>query len=285
LRATTANDISTVVRSAVRRWAPALLLAVACALPAPAVADRLDEIKARGRLVLGACYTAPPYCLREPGQSNIKGYDLDIVTRVAAHLGVGIDAVLVEGGTQVPLLTGDKVDLVASSMTRTPERARAVEFSIPYFFGPQGIVVKKASGIAVARQLAGRKIAAVKGSTVGAAVEEAVPRAQIVYFGNYARCFDAFSNGEVDAFAADLLLLRAHVAFQKGADEFHFIPDFEKRRAAAFAMKKGEEGLRDAVNRALLGLEASGEAASIYDAWFGPKSDIPLPRSFRIQRE
>ena len=50
-------------------------------------------------------------------------------------------------------------------------------------------------------------------------------------------------------------------------------------------MKKGELGLRDAVNRALLGLEASGEAASIYDAWFGPKSDSPLPRSFRIQRE
>jgi polar amino acid transport system substrate-binding protein len=72
---------------------------------------------------------------------------------------------------------------------------------------------------------------------------------------------------------------------QKDADQYLFIPDFEKRRAAAFAMKKGEVGLRDAVNRALLGLEASGEAASIYDAWFGPKSEHPLPRSFRIQRE
>jgi hypothetical protein len=32
-------------------------------------------------------------------------------------------------------------------------------------------------------------------------------------------------------------------------------------------------------------IKASGEAAAIYDAWFGPKSDTPLPRSFRIQRE
>ena len=53
-----------------------LLLSVAGVVPA--AADRLDEIKARGRLVLGTCYTAPPYCFREPGQSNIKGYDLDI---------------------------------------------------------------------------------------------------------------------------------------------------------------------------------------------------------------
>ena len=261
-----------------------LLSAAACALPAaPAAADHLDEIKTRGRLVLGTCYAAPPYCLREPGQSNIKGYDLDIVARVAAHLGVGIDVVLVESSTQIPLLSEDKVDLVAASMTRTPERASVVEFSIPYFFGPQGIVVKKASGIAVARQLAGRKVAAVKGSTVGAAVEEAIPRAKVVHFGNYARCFDALRNDEVDAFAADTLLLRAHM--QGDVDQYLFIPEFEKRRAAAFAMKKGELGLRDAVNRALLGLEASGEAASIYDAWFGPKSDSPLPRSFRIQRE
>ncbi len=258
-----------------------LLLSVAGVVPA--AADRLDEIKARGRLVLGTCYTAPPYCLREPGQSNIKGYDLDIVARVAAHLGVGVDVVLVESATQIPLLADDRVNLVASSMTRTPERASAVEFSIPYFFGPQGIVVKKASGIAVARQLAGRKIAAVKGSTVGAAIEEAFPTAKVVQFGNYAKCFDAFRTDEVDAFAADTMLLRAYV--QKEADQYIFIPDFEKRRAAAFAIKKGELGLRDAVNRALLGLEASGEAASIYDAWFGPKSDSPLPRSFRIQRE
>jgi polar amino acid transport system substrate-binding protein len=261
-----------------------LSVACACALPAaPSAADRLDEIKARGRLVLGTCYTAPPYCLREPGQSNIKGYDLDIVARVAAHLGVGVDVVLVESAARISWLAEDKVDLVAASMTRTPERAHAVEFSIPYFFGPQGIVVKKASGIAVARQLAGRKIAAVKGTAVGAAVEEAVPRAKIIPFGNYAQCFDALRNDEVDAFATDALLLRAYV--QKDADQYLFIPDFEKRRAAAFAMKKGEVGLRDAVNRALLGLEASGEAAAIYDAWFGPKSDIPLPRSFRIQRD
>jgi polar amino acid transport system substrate-binding protein len=285
LRATTANAISTVVRPAVRRWLLALLLSAACALPNGAAADRLDEVRARGRLVLGTCYTAPPYCLREPGQSNIKGYDLDIVARVAAHLGVGVDVVLVESSTQSSLLAEDKIDLIAASMTRTPEPARAVEFSIPYFFGPQGIVVKKASGIAVARQLAGRKIAAVKGTTVGTAIEEAIPGAKIVPFGSYARCFDAFTSGEVDAFAADALVLRAYIGSRKDADQFHFIPDFEKRRAAAFAVKKGEVGLRDAVNRALLGLEASGEAASIYDAWFGPKSDTPLPRSFRIQRE
>lgn len=254
-------------------------------LTMPATADRLDEIKARGNLILGTCYTAPPYCFREPGQSNIKGYDLDIMARVAAHLGVGIELVLVESAERIPSLEQDKIDLVAASMTRTPKRASLIEFSIPYFFAPHGIIIKKASGITSARQLAGRKIAAVKDSTVDAAVEAAIPQVKIVHFGNLAACFDALRDGKVDAFAADMPVLRSYVKAQKDAAQYDFIADFESRRAAGIAMKKGETGLRDAVNRALLGLEASGEAAYIYDTWFGPKSENPLPRSFRIQRE
>jgi polar amino acid transport system substrate-binding protein len=292
LRTTTANDISTVVQPAARQRPPrrmlALLLSVVCAcalLTVPATADRLDEIKARGNLILGTCYTAPPYCFREPGQSNIKGYDLDIMARVAAHLGVGIELVLVESAERIPSLEQDKIDLVATSMTRTPKRASLIEFSIPYFFAPHGVIVKKASGITSARQLAGRKVAAVKGSAVDAAVEAAIPQVKIVHFGNLAPCFDALRDDKVDAFAADMLVLRTYAKAQKDAGQYDFIPDFESRRAAGIAMKKGETGLRDAVNRALLGLEASGEAAYIYDAWFGPKSENPLPRTFRIQRE
>jgi polar amino acid transport system substrate-binding protein len=36
------------------------------------------------------------------------------------------------------------------------------------------------------------------------------------------------------------------------------------------------------VNQTLLEMEKSGEAKKIYDKWFGPKSDLPMPRVFRI---
>jgi polar amino acid transport system substrate-binding protein len=48
-------------------------------------------------------------------------------------------------------------------------------------------------------------------------------------------------------------------------------------------LKKGEPRFKDAINRALLDLEASGEAAGIFDAWFGPGSQEPMPRKFKIQ--
>ncbi len=40
-----------------------------------------------------------------------------------------------------------------------------------------------------------------------------------------------------------------------------------------------------AVNQALLELEASGEAAKIWDTWFGPGTAQPVKRSFRITAE
>ena len=52
----------------------------------------------------------------------------------------------------------------------------------------------------------------------------------------------------------------------------------ELPRTAGFALKKNEPGFLDFVNRTLLELEASGEAAKIYDAWFAP-----VPRAFHIQ--
>jgi polar amino acid transport system substrate-binding protein len=36
------------------------------------------------------------------------------------------------------------------------------------------------------------------------------------------------------------------------------------------------------VNETLVNLEANGNAAKIYDQWFGPASKAPLPRLFRI---
>jgi polar amino acid transport system substrate-binding protein len=36
------------------------------------------------------------------------------------------------------------------------------------------------------------------------------------------------------------------------------------------------------VNETLRDLEKSGRAAAIYDRWFGPNTEQPLPRLFRI---
>jgi polar amino acid transport system substrate-binding protein len=60
--------------------------------------------------------------------------------------------------------------------------------------------------------------------------------------------------------------------------DFALINEYALARTAGFALKKNEPRFLNFVNQTLLQLEASGEAAKIFDKWFSP-----LPRTFQIR--
>ncbi|HWS10794.1 MAG TPA: transporter substrate-binding domain-containing protein, partial [Xanthobacteraceae bacterium] len=59
---------------------------LALALTTPAAADKLNDIKARGRLLVGVTESSPPFSFRDDGK-GIVGYDVDLAERVAKSLG------------------------------------------------------------------------------------------------------------------------------------------------------------------------------------------------------
>jgi polar amino acid transport system substrate-binding protein len=261
----------------------AITAALLLMLSPPARADRLDEVKARGKLIVGVSDTTPPFSFKRPGEANHVGYDIDLVRAVAARLGVAVETVSLSSAERIPPLQQGKLDFVATSMTRTAERLREVDFSVIYFVTPHAVIVRKSSGITSVQQLAGRKASSASTSTAGANLKEVVPSVEIVYVRDYAQAFAALADGSVDAFPTDESVLRAIVQQSGRPDDYLFLPDFTKSRNVGFALKKGEPRFKDAVDRALLELEASGEAARIFGAWFGPGSAEPMPRKFRIQ--
>jgi polar amino acid transport system substrate-binding protein len=263
--------------------AVAAVSAVLLTLVLPATAERLDEVKARGKIIVGVSDTTPPFSFKRPGENEHAGYDIDLVRAVAKRLGVGVETVSLSSAERIPMLQQGKLDFVATSMTRTLERLREIDFSLIYFVTPHAVIVKKSSGITSVQQLAGRKAASASTSTAGGNLKEVVPSVDIVYVPDYAVAFAALKDGSVDAFPTDESVLRAIVQQDSSPDDYLFLPDFTKSRSVGFALKKGEPGFKDAVNRALLDIEASGEAAEIFDAWFGPGSQEPMPRKFKIQ--
>lgn len=257
--------------------------AIALALVAPAAADRLDDVKARGKLVVGVSDTTPPFTFKKDGAH--VGYDIDMVRAVAKRLGVSVETVSVTSAERIPLLKDGKLDFVATSMTRTPERLKDVDFSAIYFVTPHAVIVKKSSGITSVQQLAGKKAASASTSTAGGNLKEVVPNVEIVYVRDYAVSFAMLKDGQVDAFPTDESVLRAMVQQDGKPADYVFLPDFSKSRNVGFALKKDEPRFKDAINKALLDIEASGEAVKIFDAWFGPQSPEPMARKFKIQAD
>lgn len=247
------------------------------ALAAPAVAGKLDAIKARGKLLVGVTESSPPFSYRD-GAKGIVGYDVDLAGEVAKRLGVTMAKISIINADRIPALQQDRVDLVAVGMTRSKKRAKDVDFSYAYLDSPHMILVRKASGVAHITQLAGKKLALVRSASVDGKLKAAVPTMQIVFFDTYDAAFAALSDGRVDAFLADKMLVLWFAQKSGHAADFALIPDYQLPRTAGFALKKNDPQFRDFVDRTLLDLEASGEAKKIFDAWFAP-----LPRNFRIQ--
>jgi polar amino acid transport system substrate-binding protein len=125
--------------------------------------------------------------------------------------------------------------------------------------------------------MAGRKLALVRSASVDAELKAAVPDLDIVLFADYAACFTALRERRVDGFLADEVLLLSFAQKSGAAEDFTLVPDYDLPRTAGFGIKKDESRFKSFVDDTLLALEASGEAARIFDAWFAP-----APRSFRI---
>src|SRR5450631_941993 len=259
------------------------VLVISAALLTPAAADRLDDVKARGRLIVGVSDTTPPFSFKKPGETINVGYDIDIVRAVAKRMGFAVETVSLSSAERIPLIQQGKIDFAATSMTRTPARLKGVDFSNIYFVTPHAVIVKKSSGITSVHQLAGKKASSASTSTAGGNLKEAEPKVEIVYVRDYAIAFDMLKDGKVDAFPTDESVLRAIVQQDGNPDDYVFLPDFTKSRNVGFALKKDEPRFKDSINRTLLDIESTGEAAKIFDAWFGPSSEQPMVRKFKIQ--
>lgn len=260
----------------------------ACAFMAwvmPAAADRLDDVKARGKLVVGVSDTTPPFSFKKAGSTEVTGYDIDIVHAVAKRIGVEVETVSLSSAERIPLIQQGKIDFAATSMTRTRDRLKEVDFSTIYFVTPHAVIVKKSSGITSVHQLAGKKASSASTSTAGPNLHEAEPNVEMVYVRDYAQAFDLLKQGKVDAFPTDESVLRAIVKQDDHPDDYLFLSDFTKSRDVGFAMKKDEPRFKQAVNAALLDIEASGEAAKIFETWFGPQSPEPMQRAFTIRAD
>ena len=95
---------------------------------------------------------------------------------IAKKLGVKVELKPVTSESRIPQLIAGEIDIIAATMTRTPARAKEIDFSCTYFFSGQRFLAGKGS-IKFLKDLTGKKIATVKGSTSELNLRKAAPKA------------------------------------------------------------------------------------------------------------
>src|SRR5438309_9601619 len=159
-------------------------LATAVAAAAQAPQGTLAKIKERGKLLAGVKLDTPPFGFLDDKNEPV-GFDIDLVRKIAAHIGVPVELVKVTSATRIPLLVSGNVDLVAASMTHTRERDKAIDFSITYYTGGQSLMVPQASTIGGVKDLGGKQVAVQQGTTLEKNIAAVAPTAKVIAFRDY----------------------------------------------------------------------------------------------------
>jgi polar amino acid transport system substrate-binding protein len=248
--------------------------------------DTLADVKKKGVLVAGVKDSLPPFGSVDPQTKEFVGYDIDFVKYIAKKLGVNVEFKPVTSANRMPMLMESRVDILAATMTKNPERAKQIDFSYTYFLTGQKFLTKKGT-VKSLKDLEGKKIGTAKGSTSEQNVKKSVPSATVLSFDDYPQGVLAVQQGKVIAVTTDESILAGQLGklqknpATKGQYEIPEIAISEE--PYGLGMRKGDANFVKFVNDTLLEMEKNGEAKKIFERWFGPQSDSPIARGkFKI---
>lgn len=258
----------------------ALVIALAAATPALAQ-DTLEKIGKSGVLIIGTRTGSPPFAYVN-AKNEWVGFTIDLVEQlvkpsVEKAVGKSIKVEKKESTppTRIPLLTSNAVDLIAGTMTDTPQRRESVDFSLTFFYTGAQFLVKKGSPIKSINDIAGKRIAAQQGSTNAKIIREKMPQAQLREFPDQPAAFQALIQGQVDAYTNDGIQLAGLKAKAPNGADYEVVGDFYSEEPYGMAMRKGDAKFKAAVDAGLKQGFESGKYFEIYDKWFGPKGEVP----------
>ncbi len=107
-------------------------LALALAAPVAEAQSALQDILNNGILKVGTTGDWNPMTMKDPATNSYTGYDIDVMTALAADLGVEVEFVPADWKTLVSGVTAGKYHMTGSASI-SPARAKAAGYSQSYF--------------------------------------------------------------------------------------------------------------------------------------------------------
>src|SRR5450830_1713389 len=228
-----------------------------------------------------------PNSFVDPKTREFIGYEIDLAHAIAKKIGVKPVFKQVAVAARIPELQQGHVDILAASLTHNKERESQIDFSLTTFVTGSKVLVKKSSGINNVAELAGKKVVTVKGGTQEPNLRRAVPTADVVTFESTQQAFQALQQGKGVGYVNDeASLIADHAKLGAAGKDYQILPQNLNVEPLAIGIKKGEAGVKSAIDDTLRELEKSGEAEKLFFKWYGPDTRLKFQkRNFKIDSD
>lgn len=214
-------------------------------------------------LSVGSDVPYPPFEQGKPG--NYTGFDVELMEAIAEKIGRTAEFQDTSFDTIFRDLAQGRFEAVASATTITDEREETVDFTNPYYFSEQAILVKEGSDIDSVEGLAGGTVGVQQGTTGEEFVEEKGNVGELRPYPQGPDAVNALKSGVLDAVVLDIPVAENAVEAGGGIEISAAIPTEEEY---GFVVSQGETELLEEMNEALEELKDDGTFTTIYEKWF-----------------
>ena len=236
--------------------------------PAATASTLLEQIEAKGKLVVGTEAQYAPYEFKDL-DANFVGCDMWLAQQIADSLGVELEIVDMSFAGIIPAVQSGQVDLGIAAFTNTPERAEEIDFSNLYETSAQLLIVKtgNADTYSTKDALAGQKVGAQKGTIQSQLIQSALPDSELFELEKYPALALEVQNGNIAGLVVDQAVGESLVANSNGELEvsnFEFSAE-EASFGKSVVIAKGNEDLVAAVNEVIDKVVSDGSYQAAYD--------------------
>jgi polar amino acid transport system substrate-binding protein len=242
----------------------------------PAHADVLDNVMKSGTIRVGTDLGVPPAGMLSPTMKP-TGADVEVGQALAKDWGLKYKLVQTTGATRIPNLENDKADIIVSTLSVTPERAKVIDFSHRYAVLQSIVAGSSASGVNSLATLKGHTVSVTRGTTQDTQLtpEAAKYGFTVARYDDDATLVTAATTGQAK-FVATSDTEVAAMNKKIGKDKFKplfVLTNFD----LAIGVKKGQKRLLDKVNAWVDANLKNGTLNKIHEKFY----DAPLPEGMR----
>ncbi len=263
----------------------------------------LKTINDRGTILIGVREASIPFSFLNKARQPI-GFSVDLCHGIAADVasalnvdllepdapawqkGVRIIYVLVASDERLSKVISGAVDLECGSTTATDTRAKTVAFSPVFFLAGTKLMVRKDSGIASYRDLAGKTVVASAGTTNGEAMKRlaarGTPAFTVMDAPDLPAAYEMLVSGKAAAFASDDILLSGMIATRPDGKQFQVVGDYLSYEPYAIMLRREDPDFSALVKHSFERMASEGTLHALYNRWLtkdlptGENLDIPI---------
>jgi polar amino acid transport system substrate-binding protein len=244
----------------------------------------LADIKSRDKIVIGVKTDYVPFGFIDRNGEN-AGLEIDIahyLTSLLLDSDNKVEFVPVVAANRIEFLQQGKVDLLIATMNDTEKRRQVIDFSENYYASGTGLLTRKDSGISTWDDLKGKKVCGIQGSFYNKKLIEM--GIEMVNFPGTAEAYTALKDGRCVGFAYDDSGIVGKLLEPEWSQDWHQGLPVILVEPWGMGVRKGDSEFLEAVNYAILKMEAEGFIVKAEQKWKIPPTEYAQKRMERAKK-